>query len=147
MADTQKEIDDLSCGFILLKRVEGRILFLLLRHHKGGHWGTPKGHPERGESLKEAALRETAEECFLTPSRVYGDFQISEEYDIRKGNSSIHKKVSYFLGEVPPDAVAFLSYEHAEALWLPLDRARSLAFEELGSVLAQAEEHIAKTTH
>jgi bis(5'-nucleosidyl)-tetraphosphatase len=143
MAGNRKKIDDYSCGFILFKKVEERILYLLLRHHKGGHWGTPKGHPEGGESLKEAALRETAEECCLTPSRIVENFQVSEIYDVRKGTVAVHKKVSYFLGEVPADAVAYLSYEHTEALWLSLDRARGLAFDELGNVLTQVEEHIA----
>lgn len=35
---------------------------LLVKHQDGANWGFPKGHAERGETLKQVALRETLEE-------------------------------------------------------------------------------------
>jgi ADP-ribose pyrophosphatase YjhB (NUDIX family) len=42
---------------------DGRLLMVLQRRPYGTHWETPSGYYEAGESLEEAAARETVEEA------------------------------------------------------------------------------------
>ncbi len=54
-------------GVIVLKKSEGKT-YVMLHQRKSlvlgeGYWGSGGGHVELGESLKEAALRELAEEA------------------------------------------------------------------------------------
>ena len=51
--------------------VRGGALFLLRRANAefmDGYWGLPGGHQRRGESLREAALRECREETSVAPT-------------------------------------------------------------------------------
>ena len=48
---------EISCGIIVFD--EERVLLI---KHNGGHTSFPKGHMERGELLRETAVRETLEE-------------------------------------------------------------------------------------
>lgn len=50
-------IKEVSCGIIVFDNDKS-----LLIKHNGGHTSFPKGHIEKGETLKEAAIRETLEE-------------------------------------------------------------------------------------
>ncbi len=62
-----------SAGCIIVKHFNG-IPHVLLAH-AAGNWnnklmGFPKGHVEKGESLKRTAIRETKEEVGITPDIV-----------------------------------------------------------------------------
>ena len=48
---------ELSCGIIVFDKDK-----VLLVKHKGGHTSFPKGHREKGENLRETAIREVKEE-------------------------------------------------------------------------------------
>ena len=53
--------------------VQDGALFLLRRANAGfmdGYWGLPGGHQRRGESVREAALRECREETGVTPTDI-----------------------------------------------------------------------------
>lgn len=53
-------------GVIVIKEVDGKQYVMMHQRrgeHAEGHWGTGGGHLEVGESLKEGALRELAEEA------------------------------------------------------------------------------------
>ncbi len=55
---------DASFGIVPVHERDGVRRFLLIQH-LGGHWGFPKGHPEKGESPVETARRE----CFVASHR------------------------------------------------------------------------------
>jgi predicted NUDIX family NTP pyrophosphohydrolase len=109
----------------LLYRTGANGLEVLLVHPSGAYnrrapWGIPKGVPDEGEPLEEAARRETREETgvivvgALTPLG-YIDYTRSQ------------KRVHCFAGPAPADAVpALASWEVDRAEFVPLDQARQL---------------------
>lgn len=66
-----KKLFHLSCGAVVAARDEDiQIVLIKARRQAGVLWGLPKGHVEPGESLSDAALRETCEETGLAHSQL-----------------------------------------------------------------------------
>lgn len=96
---------EISAGGVVYKRVKGQ-LKLALMLDPFGKWTFAKGHVEDGETIEEAAVRETSEEMQLNNLKLHQplgtiDFWFREKY--RPGNKGklIHKFVHYFLMEAP----------------------------------------------
>lgn len=87
--------NDRSYGIIPM-RVHRGVVQLLIVQHLGGHWSFPKGHPEKGETSKEAAIRELKEETGLSVSSFLDIPTFEEEYTFYHRQQKIHKKVLYF---------------------------------------------------
>lgn len=65
-------------GGIVIKNVEGQILFLLVTSNSNkNRWIIPAGHVEEGETANETALREVEEEAGVKASIIsdFGSFQ------------------------------------------------------------------------
>jgi 8-oxo-dGTP diphosphatase len=133
-----------AAGFILFREGRsGEPEFLLLRHRNDGHWGFPKGRIELGETLIEAALRETREETGFTDLAILPDVRYRSSYRLhREGRGEVCKTVEYFLARVAGDPVE-LSSEHSRARWLPLHEALAvLQYEEARALLREAHRHL-----
>jgi len=84
----------------------------------------PKGHPDAGETMEDAATREVREETGIQGRllRRLGDV----EYRYRRRNGKPRpKKVTFYLFEYLSGDVADHDHEVEEALWMPLEEARS----------------------
>lgn len=68
---------------------------VLLLHTTSGRWVLPKGHVERDESLREAALREVREESGVTAKIEKKLGWVN--YEFRSGGRFFKKKVIWFL--------------------------------------------------
>jgi len=81
----------------------------------------PKGHPEEGESMKEAAQREVREETGLEATLVekLGDIR----YWYARDGDRVLKVVSFFLFRYRSGRLADHDHEVEEALWIPLEDA------------------------
>lgn len=82
-------------------------------------WSIPKGLPDEGESLEDAARRETVEEAGVTATELrelgFIDYVKSK------------KRVHCFFGPAPQDAAPKkASWEVSEARFVPVDEARRL---------------------
>jgi predicted NUDIX family NTP pyrophosphohydrolase len=112
-----------SAGTLLYRRREGRLEVLLV-HPSGNYnrhkpWSIPKGLPDLGEELEQAARRETLEEAAVKA----GELVPLGSIDYRKSGKRIH----CFAGAAPDDsAPRCASWEVDRAEFLPLDEARRL---------------------
>ena len=98
------------------------------------------GKVKVGESVKEAALRETWEESGFAASqlRIVSDFRHDITYRVR----GYTKKVTYFLAElVDPEAEVKLSRrEHFAYKWVTLSAAKEVAnYKSIQTLLREAE--------
>ena len=124
---------EFSAGGVLVRRLRGRWWVAAIRPNgkPAGTWALPKGLIDAGETGRETAVREVAEETGLAGrlEQKLGDVR----YVYTRDDERVFKVVSFFLlryrsgriGELPPG----MEREVAEARWLPLDDApRLLAY-------------------
>src|SRR5690242_13896895 len=89
-----------SAGVVMCYERTGKRSYLLLNY--GKHWDFPKGHVEKGEDDRAAAIREVFEETGITLSSVLEDFKHEITYFFRdyKTKGLIRKTVVFFLARV-----------------------------------------------
>jgi len=86
-----------SCGGIIIRH--GKVL-LLYKNHNGRYvgWVLPKGSIEKGESLKQTALREVEEEAGVKAKII--KYVGATHYKFKNPNGEINKIVHWFLMSV-----------------------------------------------
>ncbi|XP_033354816.1 bis(5'-nucleosyl)-tetraphosphatase [asymmetrical] [Bombus vosnesenskii] len=134
-----------ACGFVVFRRVQGIIEYLLMQVSYGTHhWTPPKGHVDPGESDMEAALRETEEEAGLLVNDLNIFENVKEEQNYEANGKP--KIVIYWLAELlDPEKPIRLSHEHQAFKWLPLEEACSIAkYKEMQNTLRNFNDYILK---
>ena len=115
-------------------------VFLLLDY--GRHWDFPKGHVNKGESDKDAALRELHEETGISNAVVFEDFSHEYTYFFRAQGTLIRKTVIFFLAQTASQDVT-ISHEHVGYAFLAYDEAcQRLTFENSRKLLQRARHHL-----
>ena len=90
------------------------------RYNRRAPWGIPKGIPDEGEDLEQAARRETLEETGVAPADELRSLDSIQYHRVRK-------RVHCFTGPAPADAQpTTASWEVDRAEFVPLERARRL---------------------
>lgn len=115
--------------------------YLLVLHNKG-HWGIPKGHKEAGETDREAAIRELAEETGIAGLTLLPAVQFQEHYRFKQTNGEmVHKTVTYFVAQVEaPIAIDKQEAEIADAGWFTYTEAlERLTFDAVKQVLRDCQ--------
>ena len=113
---------EFSAGGVVIRRVEGEIEIALVSPREG-IYALPKGHPDPGESLEQAAAREVREETGLLAEPVE---QLGEvRYWYRRSGRRIHKNVHFHLFRYVSGDTADHDHEVDEARWISLEEARS----------------------
>lgn len=129
-----------SCGSIIFKYDEGKLLFLVIKQTLG-HFSFPKGHVEANESEKDTALREVKEETGLDILFV-GDFREVITYCPKPG---VLKDVVFFLGNVIDGVITPQEDEVSLIEWLSYEDALNVVtYDDDKNVLKKAYEYIVK---
>jgi predicted NUDIX family NTP pyrophosphohydrolase len=128
-----------SAGTILY-RYNGDQLEVLLVHPSGNYnrgkpWSIPKGLPDPGESLEEAARRETIEEAGVTA----GELTPLGSVQYTKSRKEIHG----FAGQPISGEPRCASWEVDYAEYLPIDRAMEVIHPDQRPLLERLQEHLA----
>ena len=127
-----------SFGVIPIRVLSGRRHYLLVRH-KAGHWGFPKGHACKGESMKETALRELAEETGIHDCRLLDLDPLIETYRYTKSDGTyVQKTVAYLIGFIRGEAVIIRPDEITDIVWNTADSTR-ITFDEGRYLLERVE--------
>ncbi len=112
-----------SAGTLLYRTTDG-ILEVLLVHASGNYnkhasWGIPKGLPEEGETMEQAARRETEEETGI----IAEDLLSLGFIEYKKSRKRVH----CFCGPAPGEALPrCASWEIDKAEFMSLEKAREL---------------------
>ena len=132
-----------SAGAIIFRREGPRVYFLLL-HYEEGHWGFPKGHIEKGETIAETARREIQEETGIKDLYLIEGFKERTRYFFTTNGQKIFKTVTFLLAKTASREVS-LSREHVGYEWLPYSAAlEKITFQDEKKLLAKARELIIK---
>ena len=126
-----------SAGVILFRDGPAGRRFLLLDY--GNYWDYPKGHVEKGEDDRAAAVRELAEETGITGATFLSGFEQEIRYYFRHAaRGLVRKTVVFFLASTETEAVK-LSHEHVGFAWVSGEEAlRKLGFKTAKRVLSAA---------
>ncbi len=133
---SRKARRETSAGGVVYRHGEPH--FLLIRDPYG-NWGLPKGHVEEGESVRQAALREVAEETGLDDVRVESELPSIDWY-FRDRGRLVHKFCHFFLMEcVAGEARPCIDEGISACVWLPFAEAlRTITYDNARQVLLHA---------
>jgi len=133
------EPDILSCGAVIVRRVDTGWLTLMLRAYR--NWDFPKGLREDGETPIEAAIREVGEETGIHDL----SFDWGEKY-IETGPYNRGKVARYYLARTDEEKVVMGIVpelgraEHHQSLWMDFDEAHDLAAPRVRAVVQWARQ-------
>ena len=111
-----------SAGVLLYRCPAGRLEVLLVHpsgnYNRGKPWSIPKGLPDEGEGVEQAARREAREEAGV----VAGRLEPLGTIDYTKSRKRVHA----FAGEAADASPRCASWEVDQAEFVPIERAREI---------------------
>jgi 8-oxo-(d)GTP phosphatase len=110
-----------AAGGVVRRRVDGRVLTVLVHRPRYDDWSFPKGKLLDGETFEEAALREVLEETGLE-CRIHGELPALRYID----QDGRPKVVRYWSMDVLAGSDLHPTDEVDEARWLTLAEARTM---------------------
>jgi len=119
-----KVVREFSAGGVVVRRFRGRPFLAGVRVKGGTVLALPKGHPEPGESMAEAATREVREETGVEATLVEKLEDV--RYFYARDGQRVLKVVSFFLFRYRSGSLEDHDHEVDSAEWVPLDRAPEL---------------------
>lgn len=135
----EKVIREFSAGGVVFKRVPKKFQWLLIKPAGTDRWQLPKGKVDKGETSKEAAVREVEEEGGVKVRPVV-KIGASQYFYVFSGQK-IFKTVIYFLMEYLKDKKEGHDHEIDEAIFLSFDEAfEKLTFKDDKEMLKKGRE-------
>lgn len=115
-------IRDVSAGGVIYRRRNGQLEIALVGKISPRRWGLPKGGPQKGESLEQAAVREVSEETGLQARLIAPLGEI--DYWFRLAGQRHFKTVHFYLMEAVGGDVSQHDHEYDVVEWFTVDEAR-----------------------
>jgi 8-oxo-dGTP pyrophosphatase MutT (NUDIX family) len=126
-----------SAGGVVYRRGASGIEVVICGRDSDGVWGLPKGTPDAGESLEEAALREVSEETGLA-ARIRDKIGVVEYWFAWEG-VRYHKWVHHYLMEATGGSTEEHDFEYDRVEWVPVEAAlKSLSFQNEVDIVGKA---------
>ena len=118
---------EISCGAIVYKKINNKTYFLIIQNINSKSFGFPKGHLEKDETLKEAAIREVLEETGIN-IEIISEKHYTSSYKFVAfwNNEEIDKEVHIFLAKAINTNITHQKEEVLSAVWLEEDEVLDL---------------------
>ena len=136
----RQNIREVSAGGLVISMSKPTQIAIIAHKNRGGRtdWCIPKGHPENGETLEQAAIREVFEETGIQAKIIKRLGCIS--YRFKVGNKRISKTVHHFLmvqtgGKIDHDNDP--TGEVVDAKWIDLGELQEMLAHENERKMAQ----------
>jgi 8-oxo-dGTP pyrophosphatase MutT (NUDIX family) len=129
----------ISAGGVAFRSFEGRIEVALISVGENNRWQLPKGIVDKGESTKNAALREVREEAGIN-TELLSLIDKTEYWYYDKGRQvRFHKFVYFYLLRYESGDITDHDDEVNEARWVEIDTSiKILAFDSERKVVEKA---------
>ena len=112
-----QRVEAKSYGIIPIFKNKDGFYVLLVKNSKGGHWGLPKGTPEKDEEPIDTATRELLEETGIKDINIKTDFE---------QNSILYiKTITYYPGFVSEMTEGDKLDQIDELKWVKIDEAKN----------------------
>lgn len=132
-----------SAGGVVYRRGESGIEVVLCGRSDDGIWGLPKGTPDAGESLEEAALREVSEETGLQVRLVGKIGTMQYWFALPQEGVRYHKFVHHFLMEPIGGSIEDHDWEYDKVEWFVLAEAlKAMTYKNEAQMVRKAQELI-----
>lgn len=122
---------------VVVVNAEGEIL--LIRRSDNDNWAVPGGAIDLGESLAEAAIRETKEETGITCeiTGIVGIYTDPKHIILYTSNGEARQEFSIVLTASPVDGQPTPSSESSEVRWIPRDNLEGYRMDRSMSIRIQ----------
>lgn len=121
-----QKIEVRSYGVAPVFKHESGFYILLVKNSKGGHWGLPKGTPEKDEKPIDTARRELFEETGIKDVDVKIEVAFEEKYDFEQNGNIYSKTNTYYLGFVDEMIEGDQLDGIDELKWVKMDEAQNI---------------------
>ena len=120
-----QKVEAKSYGVIPIFKNKDSFYILLVKNTKGGHWGLPKGTPEKDEKPIDTAKRELFEETGIKDIDIKTNPTFQEKYDFEQNDILYSKTNTYYLGFVKEMTEGNQLDQIDELRWVKIDEAQN----------------------
>lgn len=121
-----QKVEVKSYGVVPVFKNKNSFYVLLVKNSKGGHWGLPKGTPEKDEKPIDTARRELYEETGIEDIEIKTEVTFEEKYDFEQGGVIYSKTNTYYIGFVNEMTKGNKLDEIDELKWVKINEAQNI---------------------